>query len=71
MRNCNWQIVNDNKQFAIKIFAPLLLCGKTDNIIKDPHWYVVQGSDTTMTPIAASLPGQILIKYEELKIKMF
>ena len=28
------------------------------NAIKDPHWYVVQGSDTTMMPIAASLPGQ-------------
>ncbi len=24
---------------------------------KDPHWYDVQGSDTTMMPIA-SLPGQ-------------
>ena len=23
---------------------------KGQNIIKDPHWYVVQGSDTTMTP---------------------
>ena len=28
------------------------------NTIKDPQWYVVQGSDTTMMPIAASLPGQ-------------
>jgi hypothetical protein len=28
------------------------------NTIKDPHWYVVQGSDTTMMPRAASLPGQ-------------
>ena len=26
--------------------------------IKDPHVYAVQGSDTTMLPIAASLPGQ-------------
>ena len=28
------------------------------NAIKDPHRYAVQGSDTTMMPIAASLPGQ-------------
>ena len=28
------------------------------NIIKDPHRYVVQGSDTTMMTRAASLPGQ-------------
>ena len=28
------------------------------NTIKDPHWYAVQGSDTTMLPIAASLFGQ-------------
>ena len=28
------------------------------SIIKDPHRYVVQGSDTTMITIAASLPGQ-------------
>ena len=27
------------------------------NAIKDPQWYAVQGSDTTMMPIAASLPG--------------
>ena len=67
----SWQIANGVKQFAIKTFTSLLLCGKTDNIIKDPHWYVVQGSDTTMMPIAASLPGQILMKNEELKIKMF
>ena len=39
------------------------------NTIKDPHWYDVQGSDTTMLPRAASLPGQKLIKNEELKIK--
>ena len=26
--------------------------------IKDPNRYVVQGSDTTMITIAASLPGQ-------------
>ena len=26
--------------------------------MKEPHWYVVQGSDTTMMPKAASLPGQ-------------
>ena len=25
------------------------------NTIKDPYWYTVQGSDTTMMPIAASL----------------
>ena len=28
------------------------------NAIKDPQWYTVQGSDTTMLTIAASLPGQ-------------
>ena len=28
------------------------------NAIKDPQWYVVQESDTTMLPIAASLAGQ-------------
>ena len=28
------------------------------NAIKAPQWYTVQGSDTTMLPIAASLPGQ-------------
>ena len=26
--------------------------------MKDSQWYVVQGSDTTMMTIAASLPGQ-------------
>ena len=36
----------------------LPLCVKNYNTIKDPHWYNVQGSDTTMMPIAASLPGQ-------------
>ena len=30
----------------------------TRNTIKDPHRYVVQGSDTTMMTRAASLPGQ-------------
>ena len=28
------------------------------NTIKDPHWYAVQVSDTTMMIKAASLPGQ-------------
>ena len=28
------------------------------NTIKAPHWYNVQGSDTTMMTKAASLPGQ-------------
>jgi len=28
------------------------------NAIKDPHWYAVQGSDTTKMLVAASLPGQ-------------
>ena len=27
--------------------------------MKDPHWYVVQESDTTMMTIAAALPGQL------------
>ena len=40
-------------------FAALRLCEKkTYHVIKAPHWYVVQGSDTTMMPKAASLPGQ-------------
>ena len=30
----------------------------THNTIKDPHRYAVQGSDTTMMPMAASLFGQ-------------
>ena len=33
----------------------------TYNTIKVPHRYGVQGSDTTMLPIAASLPGQKLL----------
>ena len=41
------------------------------NVIKVPQWYVVQVSDTTMMPIAASLPGQELIKNGKLKIKVF
>ncbi|MBC7687890.1 MAG: hypothetical protein H7211_06890 [Aquabacterium sp.] len=28
------------------------------NAIKAPHRYAVEGSDTTVMPIAASLPGQ-------------
>ena len=28
------------------------------NAIKAPQWYAVKGSDTTMLPKAASLPGQ-------------
>ena len=28
------------------------------NVIKDPHWYAVQVSDTTMLIIVASLFGQ-------------
>ena len=32
------------------------------NTIKDPHWYAVQGSDTTMMTRAASLPGQSLLR---------
>jgi len=30
----------------------------TYNVIKVPNRYVVQVSDTTMLPMAASLPGQ-------------
>ena len=26
--------------------------------MKDPHWYAVQVSDTTMLPMAVALPGQ-------------
>ena len=32
--------------------------GKEQNAIKAPHRYMVQGSDTRMMPIAASLFGQ-------------
>ncbi len=35
--------------------------------MKDPHRYDVQGSDTTMMPIAASLPGQ---QKQEARIQM-
>ena len=37
--------------------APWRFCLKEHNAIKDPHWYAVQVSDTTMLPMAASLPG--------------
>ena len=30
------------------------------NVMKDSHRYDLQGSDTTMMPMAASLPGQQL-----------
>ena len=31
------------------------------NAIKAPHRYAVQGSDTTMLPMAAALPGQTFL----------
>ena len=31
---------------------------QSHNAIKDPQWYIVQVSDTTMMPMAASLPEQ-------------
>ena len=31
---------------------------QSHNTIKDPQWYAVKGSDTTMMTKAASLPGQ-------------
>ena len=31
----------------------LFINNGSHNTIKDPHWNVVQGSDTTMTPIAS------------------
>ena len=34
---------------------------KQQNTIKAPHRYAVQVSDTTMMPMAATLPGQQLI----------
>ena len=35
---------------------PVML--RSNNAINVAQWYVVQGSDTTMRPVAASLPGQ-------------
>ncbi len=32
-------------------------CGEMQNAIKDPQWYAVKGSDTTMMT-KASVPGQ-------------
>jgi len=32
------------------------------NVIKDPHRYAVQVSDTTLLLMVASLPGQQLVK---------
>ena len=40
------------------------------NTIKDPHWYAVQGSDTTMMPRAASLPGQKLFAVKNITAPM-
>ena len=34
------------------------LIGLYQNAIKEPQWYAVQESDTTMKPKAVSLPGQ-------------
>ena len=44
------------------------------NTIKDPHWYAVQESDTTMMPRAASSPGQITIttyRYNFLPLQLY
>ena len=40
-------------------------------LIKVPHWYVVQVSDTTMLPKAAFLPGQQIkmASYEAIKTR--
>jgi len=35
------------------------LCILIYNVMKDPHWYAVQGSDTTMMTMAASFAGTI------------
>ena len=38
------------------------------NIIEDPHRYAVQWSDTTMMPIAASLPVQKAVVLNKLQL---
>ncbi len=38
---------------------------------KDPHWYNVQVSDTTMIHIAASLPGQKVKNITAYAIKIY
>ena len=37
--------------------------GFIQNAIKAYHWYAVQVSDTTMLPMAASLPGQKNVRF--------
>jgi hypothetical protein len=41
------------------------------NTVKDPHWYDVQGSDTTMMTRVASLPGQQTCKLQLTIKKIF
>ena len=46
---------------AVRTLIPLAIIARKRrpyNAINAPHRYVVQGSDTTMMPIAASLFGQ-------------
>ena len=38
------------------------------NTIKVPQWYDVQGSDTTMFTIAASLPGQKNLHFTDCRL---
>ena len=45
--------LNANRLYANKVAERCI-----KNAIKAPHWYVVQGSDTTIMPIAAFLFGQ-------------
>ena len=42
--------------------AKAFFLGAVQNAIKDPHWYAVKGSDTTMLPRAASFAGVIINK---------
>ena len=44
--------------FLIGLYFEINATNQSANAIKDPQWYAVQGSDTTMLTIAASLPGQ-------------
>ena len=43
---------------VVKIILISVGCVLIYDVMKDSHWYAVQGSDTTMLPIAASLPGR-------------
>ena len=49
-------MIRDILMYDLAVFA--VICILIYNVIKVAHRYAVQGSDTTMITIAASLPGQ-------------